>query len=203
LYFMAMLKGAVLPLTYESSFEEEGTLTAEECANWWREWLYALDWGGCDGGGLVVGEIKAICNVDIPDGWLLCDGRSVSRAGYPTLFSAIGCAFGCDDGDSFNLPDLRGRVPIGYGEWGGLIEYFVGDSGGDVWLYLSEDQLPAHQHAINNASFQNTNAGSGSSWSVARQQAAAGPINTSSVGAGEPIDNRMPWLCLAYYIYSG
>lgn len=44
----------------------------------------------------------------VPSGWLLCDGRSVTREMYPALFDAIGTAHG-GDGTNFNLPDLRGR----------------------------------------------------------------------------------------------
>lgn len=44
----------------------------------------------------------------VPAGWLLCDGRSVTRAMYPGLFDAIGTAHG-GDGTNFNLPDYRGR----------------------------------------------------------------------------------------------
>ena len=45
----------------------------------------------------------------IPGGWLLCDGRTVSRSDYPDLFNAIGISWGKGDGSkTFNLPDLRG-----------------------------------------------------------------------------------------------
>lgn len=44
----------------------------------------------------------------VPAGWLLCDGRSVTRDMYPALFNAIGTAHG-GDGTNFNLPDYRGR----------------------------------------------------------------------------------------------
>lgn len=47
-------------------------------------------------------------NERVPNGWLLCDGRSVQRSMYPALFDAIGTAHG-GDGNNFNLPDLRGR----------------------------------------------------------------------------------------------
>jgi microcystin-dependent protein len=43
-------------------------------------------------------------------GWLLCDGRAVSRRVYSTLFGIIGTKHGSGDGSTtFNLPDLRGR----------------------------------------------------------------------------------------------
>lgn len=49
-----------------------------------------------------------------PTGWLLCNGAAVSRTTYAALFNAIGTVFGVGDGvTTFNLPDLRDRVPIG------------------------------------------------------------------------------------------
>jgi microcystin-dependent protein len=43
-----------------------------------------------------------------PDGWLLCDGRAISREMYSGLFAAIGTAYGSGDGSTtFNLPDYR------------------------------------------------------------------------------------------------
>lgn len=45
----------------------------------------------------------------IPAGWLLCDGRAVSRSEYSNLYNAIGVAWGEGNGSStFNIPDLRG-----------------------------------------------------------------------------------------------
>lgn len=40
---------------------------------------------------------------------LLCDGTSYQRTAYPALFAAISTAFGSVDGNSFNVPDFRGR----------------------------------------------------------------------------------------------
>jgi microcystin-dependent protein len=55
------------------------------------------------------GTIVAFGGVNIPSGWLLCDGTSYSRTVYPRLFSAIGTACGNSGGtNNFNLPDLRG-----------------------------------------------------------------------------------------------
>lgn len=50
----------------------------------------------------------------IPDGYLLCDGRAVSRTTYSALFTVIGVQHGSGDGSTtFNLPDPRGRSLIG------------------------------------------------------------------------------------------
>jgi hypothetical protein len=45
----------------------------------------------------------------IPTRMLLCDGSSYLRTTYPALFAAIGTSFGSADGNSFNVPDFRGR----------------------------------------------------------------------------------------------
>jgi len=50
----------------------------------------------------------------IPAGYLLCDGRAVSRTTYSALFAVIGIQHGSGDGSStFNLPDPRGRGLMG------------------------------------------------------------------------------------------
>lgn len=52
--------------------------------------------------------------------WLLCYGQAVSRSTYSTLFAVLGTAYGVGDGSTtFNLPDLRGRVPVGKDNMGG------------------------------------------------------------------------------------
>ncbi|MBR6068145.1 MAG: tail fiber protein, partial [Bacteroidales bacterium] len=46
---------------------------------------------------------------NIPDGWMLCDGRELSRTEYQRLYDVIGVAWGTGDGaTTFNIPDLRG-----------------------------------------------------------------------------------------------
>lgn len=55
------------------------------------------------------GTVVAFAGVMAPDGWLLCDGRTVSRTEFSRLFEAIGLAYGIGDGpDTFSLPDYRG-----------------------------------------------------------------------------------------------
>lgn len=51
-----------------------------------------------------------------PANYLMCDGTAVSRATYSTLFGIIGTTYGTGDGTTtFNLPNLRNRIPIGAG----------------------------------------------------------------------------------------
>lgn len=65
-------------------------------------------------GNLVVGGVVpygATVNEDAlrTQGWLFCNGNTVSRTEYAGLFAVIGTAHGAGDGSStFNLPDYRG-----------------------------------------------------------------------------------------------
>jgi microcystin-dependent protein len=57
-----------------------------------------------------VGTVCSYAGDDIPEGWLLCDGRPVSRSAYNDLYKAIKNGWGSGDNSStFNLPDLRGQ----------------------------------------------------------------------------------------------
>lgn len=61
------------------------------------------------------GLITAYAGSTAPTGWLICDGSAVSRTTYANLFTAIGTTYGTGDGSTtFNLPNLKGRVPVGF-----------------------------------------------------------------------------------------
>ena len=62
-----------------------------------------------------------IWNTDTaPTGWFLCFGQAVNRTTYAALFAVLGTTFGVGDGSTtFNLPDLRGRLPLGQDNMGG------------------------------------------------------------------------------------
>lgn len=72
------------------------------------------------------GMIIQFVSTTVPLGWLLCDGREMSIAAYPDLYTAIGTNYGSltngsgSSGTShFRLPDLRGRIPVGAQAGGG------------------------------------------------------------------------------------
>lgn len=63
----------------------------------------------------LAGEIKMWAGNEIPYGWLLCDGSEVSKTDYPELYGAIGDLWGVPSSSTnFKLPNLTGRVPVGY-----------------------------------------------------------------------------------------
>src|SRR5215471_1434909 len=71
--------------------------------------------------GVPTGAIEMFAAAAAPSGWALCDGSSVLRsgAGYDALFAVIGTVYGSVDGTHFTLPDLRGRVAVGFAASGG------------------------------------------------------------------------------------
>ena len=97
---------------------------------------------------LPAGSIVAWGKAIVPTNWLLCDGSIVSRTTYASLFAAIGTTYGAGDGTTtFQLPDLRGRVPVGKngGSFGSL-----GASGGEetVTLTAAQSGSPSHTHTF-------------------------------------------------------
>lgn len=99
------------------------------------------------------GEIIDYAGTSEPPGWLLCDGRAVSRETYSTLFVVIGTNYGVGDGSTtFNLPDLRGRVSVGKDDMGGIAANRVtggdvmGANGGAEDHLLVTAQIPSHSH---------------------------------------------------------
>lgn len=54
------------------------------------------------------GAIMYFAQSNVPDGWLFCNGSSVSRTTYANLFAAIGTKYGSGNGSTtFTLPNLR------------------------------------------------------------------------------------------------
>jgi hypothetical protein len=76
------------------------------------------------------GVVQMCAGATAPTGWLLCDGSAVSQTEYANLFSVIGVTYGDPGGGNFNLPDFRGRTPIGVGTGVGLTARALADSGG-------------------------------------------------------------------------
>ena len=102
---------------------------------------------------LPVGCIVPFTSDVVPENWLLCNGQAISRTEYALLFSIIGTTYGVGDGSTtFNLPDLRGRVPLGKGTGTGAggetYNFELAGKGGEYSHILTVDEMPSHTHII-------------------------------------------------------
>jgi len=143
-----------------------------------------------------------------PTGWLLCDGSAVSRATYADLFGAVGTTFGAGDGSTtFNVPDMRGRVPVGYAASGGHPDVStLGNNDGQAAAnrrpkHRTSLSDPGHAHTLN---MQTVNVwGSGSTLIAAGSGLSTNSATTGiTVGTGNANDalDTPSYLVLNYII---
>lgn len=121
--------------------------------------------------GIPAGVIMAWGASAAPANWLICDGSAVSRSTYASLFNAIGTTYGTGDGSTtFNLPDMRGRVPVGKN---GATFGTLGATGGAESVTLDISQMPSHNH------------GGSTSTNGAHSHSLNGKVNISQNGYGQ------------------
>lgn len=90
-----------------------------------------------------VGVIEMFAGSTAPNGWLVCDGSTVSRKTYSDLFKVIGTTYGAGNSNTtFTLPDMRGRTPIGVGTGSGLTARTLAATTGAETVTLSASNIP-------------------------------------------------------------
>src|SRR3954468_17271376 len=90
-----------------------------------------------------VGEIRMFAGNFAPAGWMFCEGQLLPISENETLFQLIGTTYGGDGQSNFNLPDLRGRIPIHQGNG-----FILAETGGAEEVTLTASQIPAHSHPM-------------------------------------------------------
>jgi len=152
---------------------------------------------------LPTGAVQLYAGATAPSNWLLCDGTAVSRTTYSALFTVCSTTYGAGDGSTtFNLPDLRGRVPIGAGAGTGLTARTLGVTAGAETVTLSSAEIPAHTHPYT-LDYSNTGTAGGSTGlpGTGSSPNASFPTNTSSNTGGDGAHNNIqPVLALSYII---
>ena len=100
--------------------------------------------------GVVTGVISQYAGSTAPDGYLLCQGQSVSTTTFATLFGVIGYTYG-GSGSNFTIPNLQGRIPVGRDS--AQTEFDVlGEAGGAKTHTLTTAEMPSHTHTTPNHS---------------------------------------------------
>lgn len=88
-----------------------------------------------------VSTVIAIANAVVPTGFLECNGATISRTTYASLFSKIGTTYGVGDGSTtFAIPDLRGEFIRGWDNGRGV------DSSRTIGS-IQQQSFQSHNHA--------------------------------------------------------
>jgi microcystin-dependent protein len=152
-----------------------------------------------------VGEIRMFAGNFAPAGWMFCEGQLLPISEYETLFNLIGTTYGGDGQSTFALPDLRGRIPLHFGNG-----FTLAETGGVETVTLTVSQIPAHTHPLL-ASTANGDQASplgnvpASSFNITPyiNDVTSGNMAASAVsatGGSQPHDNFQPYLCVDFII---
>jgi microcystin-dependent protein len=166
-----------------------------------------------------LGQISLLACNFAPRGWGLCQGQLLSIAQNTALFSLLGTNFGGDGRTNFQLPDLRGRVPMGFDQGPGLSSYDIGQTGGSESVPVNSANYPAHAHSLFAAATTATaNAPAGMIEAEGQTGGRGGNVNlalysgsgsatalapaalTAAAGGGQPHNNLQPYLALNFCI---
>ncbi|MBE4619112.1 phage tail protein [Vibrio navarrensis] len=92
-----------------------------------------------------LGNIQMFACTFAPHNYAFCDGSQITISQNPALYSLLSNTFGGNNTSYFNLPDLRGRMPIQPDPAHGLVQ---GTKAGMETVSLTLAQLPTHNHTV-------------------------------------------------------
>jgi microcystin-dependent protein len=152
-----------------------------------------------------VGEIRMFAGNFAPAGWMFCEGQLLPISEYETLFNLIGTTYGGDGQSTFALPDLRGRIPLHFGNG-----FTLAETGGVETVTLTVSQIPAHSHAFLGTSSNATDAnainnvvaqaGTFFPYINVNPNVAMAPQSIAATGGSQPHDNFQPYLCVDFIL---
>jgi len=153
-------------------------------------------------GGAYLGEIRLLSFSFAPKYWAFCNGQLLSITENLALFSLLGTTYGGDGRTTFQLPDLRGRIPMHAG--GG---HLLGEIAGTESVTLTLEQLPKHNHLANVEDVNATVGPAGNFLAASNALYEPPPTNmtlapNTITNAGEygPHENRQPYAALSFAI---
>ena len=142
------------------------------------------------------GVIAAFAGATAPNGWLMCNGASLLRTTYPSLFAAIGATFGAADGTHFSLPNLEGVFPLGAG---GSFAAALGTTGGEAEHTLITGEIPSHDHSLAGG-YTGSTSYPGMTYTSNPGATVTEPYQTGNTGGGGAHNNMPPYLAINFII---
>jgi microcystin-dependent protein len=148
-------------------------------------------------------EIKLVSFNFPPKGWALCNGQTLPINQNQALFALLGTTYGGNGQTTFQLPNLRGRVPIHMGAG-----HTLGEAAGTTSVTVNIQQLPTHLHFLS-ASSSNANqptpglalpASANNAYNGPASLTTLDPSSVTSIGGSQPHNNMMPYLVLNFII---
>lgn len=149
-------------------------------------------------------EMRAFAFGYCPKGWALADGATLPIAQNQALYALMGVAYGGNGQTTLQLPDLRGRTPLGQGNG-----YAHGQRGGLESTTITPAQMPTHTHALIATTAPATHATPTAGAMLAQTQNAglytAAAADTTltmlgSTGGGQPVSTRDPHLAITWCV---
>ncbi|KEO84733.1 phage tail protein [Tumebacillus flagellatus] len=156
-----------------------------------------------------LGEIRIFSfpNGKVPRGWAACNGQALSIQQNQALFALLGTKFGGNGTTTFNLPDLRGRVPV-HVDYSANGTVTLGQSAGEETHTLTVNEMPAHNHLVN--AFEGTTTAVSPQGAVlstyTNEYAPAAdlaPMNSGALGiagGSQPHTNMQPYIVVQFCI---
>jgi microcystin-dependent protein len=141
-------------------------------------------------------------------GFTMCNGQLLAINQNQALFSLLGTTFGGNGIQNFQLPNLQGRTPVGYGTNAQGVSIQWGEMAGEEQHTLIVSEVPTHNHGL--LASPTTNNTRPISASLGGQGASAytpltnpSPMNGGTlgfVGGSQPHENRQPYLVMTWII---
>lgn len=141
-----------------------------------------------------------------PKGWALCNGQLLPINQNQALFALLGTTYGGNGQTDFALPNLRGRVPIHFGQ-----SFDLGTTGGQSAHTVIQSEMPQHLHFMQGTTNQTGNTAIPSNtatvatlgsqiYHAPTTLVALGASSVTSVGGSQPHTNQQPYLVLSFCI---
>ncbi len=146
-----------------------------------------------------IGELRIYSFNFPPKGWAFCNGQLLAINQNQALFSILGTTYGGNGQTNFALPDLRGRIPL---HWGDGVS--LGERAGQESHTLTIQEMPQHNHGVrawgNTAQVPspagNTWGGADANPYATASNSILAPGSIGNAGGSQPHPNMSPYLVL-------